>query len=499
MVKSAMETAAYRVTDHLIRLAHGSDELLLVNAFSLLPLYVRKGGGYIASLVEYLGRRSRTRKEILKDYPGDEALVDFLLAHDILIPADSREAASPRVVLPDMKERKTDGMSAYFLLTQSCSFSCIYCLNGRETYRKNDNLTMPKEVAFRALDTFAARIKDDGRLEVVLFGGEPLLNWGLAKEIILYCEKTVKPRHPLLHVHYHATTNLGMLPKDFAQWAKDYRISVLCDVDGIREVHDVHRPFKDGRPSFDRICRHIDQLVAAGISVSLRTTVTGMNDKQVLATTRLHKRMGGAGSAFVPVNIVNSDGEILPDALIPSVDRLCASVQELYDCNEWELSRLFPFSSFSGNIAPGHRCVVGCGAPYGNTPVVDVNGDVYPCIYLVGMPAYRVGNIMDGTYPQTSVLQEMGDELHVDRRADCKGCNWRYLCGGGCPDQRLIVKGREEELSPRARDYCENLTCDYTRKILTILLWEAAQRADADFRSGITPTDGPAPRDTKIC
>lgn len=115
------------------------------------------------------------------------------------------------------------------------------------------------------------------------------------------------------------------------------------------------------------------------------------------------------------------------------------------------------------------------------------------------MPAYRVGKIMDGTYPQTSVLQEMGDELHVDRRADCKGCNWRYLCGGGCPVQRLIVKGREEELTSRARAYCENLTCEYIRKILTILLWEAAQKADADFRSELTPTDGPAPRDTRIC
>jgi len=397
---------------------------------------VRKGGGYIAAFVGYLSQRLRTRKEILKDYPGDEALVDFLLAHDILIPADRHAAVSPRVVLPDAKDRKTDGMSAYFLLTQSCSFSCIYCSNGRETDRKNDNLTMPKEVAFRALDTFAARIRDDGRLEVVLFGGEPLLNWGLAK---------------------------------------------------------------DGRLSFDRICSHIDQLVAAGISVSLRTTVTGMNEKQIPATTKLHKQIGGCGSAFVPVNIVNSDGEILPDALIPSVDRLCDSVQELHDCNEWELSRLFPFSSYTGNLAPGHRCVVGCGAPYGNTPVVDVNGDVYPCIYLVGMPAYHVGDIMDGTYPKTSVLQEMGDELHVDRRADCKGCNWRYLCGGGCPDQRLIVKGREEELTPRARAYRENLTCDYIRKFLTILLWEAAQTADADFRSELIPTDGPAPRDTRIC
>lgn len=494
-----MDITPYRITPNLIRLERGSNELLLANSYNLMPLYIRKGREYIASFVDYLSEKPRTREAILRDFPDDEALVGFLLAHHILVPADTHEVVPRGIVLPDMNDHKADSMSAYFLLTQSCSFACIYCLNGCKTYKKNENLMMPKEVAFRALDTFAARIKADGRLEVVLFGGEPLLNWGLAKDIITYCEEKVRQRHPSLNLMYHATTNLGGLPKDFIEWAKKYQISVLCDVDGTREVHNLHRPFKDGRPSFDRVCRHIGQLVESGISVSLRTTVTGMNERQMIETTKLHKRIKGASSAFVPVNIVNSDGEILPDDMIPSVDVLCESVQKLYETKEWELDNLFPFSSYIGNVAPGHRCVVGCGAPYGNTPVVDVNGDVYPCIYLVGIPSYRFGNVMDGTYPQMKVLKDMGDELHVDRRAGCKICNWRYLCGGGCPVQQLITKGREEDLTPKAHAYRENLNCDYTKKILMILLWDAAQIADERFGWDATPTDGPAHRDTRMC
>ena len=494
-----METTIYRITDNLIRLDRGSDELLLANAYNLFPLYVRKGRDYIGSFVDYLRQAPRTRAAILEDYPNDEALVDFLLHHHILIQADAQETASPDIVLPGAADHKTDSMSAYFLLTQSCSFACIYCLNGCETYKKNENLMMSKEVAFRALDTFAARIRDDGRLEVVLFGGEPLLNWGLAKEIIIYCERVIREKHPSLDLRYHATTNLGRLPKDFVKWAQDYKITVLCDVDGTREIHDRHRPFKDGRPSFDTIRGHIDELVESGISVSLRTTVTGINEQSMLETTKLHKSMKGAGSAFVPVNITNSDGDILPDDLIPSLDILCASAQELYDCNEWELSKLFPFSSYIGNIAPGHRSVVGCGAPFGNTPVVDVNGDVYPCIYLVGIPAYNSGNVLDGTYPRAEALQRMADELHVDRRTGCKSCNWRYLCGGGCPVQQLITRGREGELTPKAHAYCERLNCDYTKRVLTILLWDAARKADEQSDRAATPMDGPAQRDTKVC
>lgn len=497
--KQPMANATYKITNNLIQLDRGSDELLLANAYNLFPLYVRKGRDYIGSFVNYLQEMPRTRAHILKDYPDDEGLVDFFLNHNILISADTREIVCPNIMLPDMNEHKTDGMSVYFLLTQSCNFSCIYCLNGCKTYKKNENLMMPKAVAFKALDTFAAKIKDNGRLEVVLFGGEPLLNWSLAKKIIVYCEESVKQKHPSLNLHYHATTNLGRLPNDFVKWAHDYKITVLCDVDGIKEVHNIHRPFKDGKPSFDKVCSHIKKLVTSGIPVSLRTTVTGMNEKHLLETTKLHKEIMGDSSAFVPVNLVNSDGDILPDNMIPSLDQLCVSAQELYNSKEWKLSNLFPFSTYSGNISPGHRSVVGCGAPYGNTPVVDVNGNIYPCIYLVGIPAYHIGNIIDGTYPQTKKLQAMADELHVDRRDDCKKCNWRYLCGGGCPVQQLIIKGREKELTPKAQTYCERLNCDYTKKILTILLWDAAQKADEQFRSATTPMEGPVQRDARFC
>ena len=177
-----MGNELYKITDNLILLERGTDELLLANAFNLFPMYIRKGKDYINAFVNYLREMPRERTHILEDYPHDEDLVDFFLKHNILISTDEQELVSSNIVLPDINEHKTDGMSVYFLLTQSCNFSCIYCLNGCKTYKKNENLMMSEEVAFKALDTFSARIKTNGRLEVVFFGGEPLLNWSLAKK-----------------------------------------------------------------------------------------------------------------------------------------------------------------------------------------------------------------------------------------------------------------------------------------------------------------------------
>jgi len=72
-------------------------------------------------------------------------------------------------------------------------------------------------------------------------------------------------------------------------------------------------------------------------------------------------------------------------------------------------------------------------------PVVDVRGHVFPCIYLVGIKRFSMGNMMNGTYPNRALLKRMYDRLHVDRMAECASCPWRYLCGGGCPLWRLTV------------------------------------------------------------
>jgi uncharacterized protein len=108
--------------------------------------------------------------------------------------------------------------------------------------------------------------------------------------------------------------------------------------------------------------------------------------------------------------------------------------------------------------------------------VVDINGDVYPCIYIVGLERFYLGNIADESYPNNDVLDSMMDLLHVDNRDDCRSCTWRYLCSGGCPVGKLIVMDNPRA-SKTVRKYTKDINCYYTRSVLELLLWEMAEDA----------------------
>ncbi len=323
----------------------------------------------------------------------------------------------------------------------------------------------------RKLDVFEHRCNCAG-----LKGGEPLLNWELAKKIILFCEETLKPKYPDKGIKYHLTSNLAHFPADLIEWAKRYEIGFLCDVDGPADLHNRLRPYRNGKPSHDDIAKNIARLVDAGLPVSLRATLTSLNQDRMEAIARHHRDLGGISSAFVPVNPVNSDEDILSASLLPSPEAIIDGLSEVYRLKIWKSKDIFPFSTYGRKVRPGARMIVGCGAPYGNTPVVDVNGDVYPCIYLVGIRRFFIGNITDDAYPDTRLLDGMMESLTVDNNEECRPCAWRYLCGGGCPVARLTVLDNPGA-SQQVIDYCKKISCIWTKKVLELLLWERAERA----------------------
>jgi uncharacterized protein len=210
-----------------------------------------------------------------------------------------------------------------------------------------------------------------------------------------------------------------------------------------------------------------------------------------LEITEHHKAIGGKSSAFVPVNPFNSDEDILSERLLPSSHKIINGMTEIYRSRVWNEAEIYPFNVYGSRLMPGGRAVLGCGAPYGNTPVVAVNGDVYPCIYLVGIKRFYMGNIMNESYPDTNVLQWMYHFLHVDYREDCKSCSWRYICSGACPLGWLMILNNPAA-PEKVRNYCESIKCKYNRKIFELMLWRKAQDTASSFleNNGGSETSG---------
>lgn len=474
---ASAEGRGLRLSQNLLVLERGREEMLLVNSFEPRPLYIPRGRDYIKTYlkaVPELGSAAKVRRA----FPRDHGLLEMLLDHQIILAGPASGAKSERADPARdkrMRERRS-GMSLYLLLSQSCNLGCVYCLNGARTYRKDRGLMMSEAVAYRSVERCLEGLAPEGKLDIVFFGGEPLLNWPLAKKVITKCEREFKRRHPDKEIRYHLTSNLTVLPEDLVPWARKHHISFLCDIDGPAEIHDRCRPFKSGKPSHARTVANIRRLTRAGLGVALRATVTAANQDDLVEIVRHHRALGAKGSALVPVNPVNSDEDILPARMLPAAGKLLRGMAEVFQSKIWDPDDLFPFNIYAGNLRAGSRTVLGCGAPWGNTPVVDVNGEVYPCIYLVGIKRFHLGNIRDKEYPDPRVLDWMMDFLHVDVTPECRECNWRYLCGGGCPVGKLTVFD-----NPRAKPgtvkYGKTIRCDFSKTVIELLLWDLAQRA----------------------
>ncbi len=462
-----------KVTENLLTLEKGRDEFILTDYVYLRPLYIRKGKEYIKNFLK-AASELKTYKRIIEAFPHETDLLDTLLYHGILVPDSSNDRSLHNCCPEGQDLHSKTTTSLYLLLSQSCNMGCVYCLNGTRTYQKDKSLMMRKEIAFRSVERCLADLSPGGRLEVVFFGGEPMLNWTLAKEIITYCEDSLIDKHPEKVIVYHFTSNLSLLPTDLIAWARKFHISFLCNIDGPADIHDLCRPFKDGRGSHEVVTDSIKRLVAAGLEVDLRATVTALNQHRLLEITEHHKAIGGSSSAFVPVNPVNSDEDILPETLLPSPETIIKGITGIYRSKVWNDEELYPFNLYAARLRIGATSVLGCGLPCGNTPVVDVNGDVYPCIYLVGIKRFYAGNVMNESYPNRELHQRLYDHLHVDHMEDCKACPWRYLCGGGCPLWRLTVLDNPAVTESVMR-YSRAMACDYTKTIIELLLWDKAQ------------------------
>lgn len=468
----------YASATTILSLKKGKEHILL-NAECVDPAYFLGGGKQARDILEELRQLGPLEKP-----PQDicsPALFQFFCLHSLVVKEESNTEPF-RENRTCSCDKISSGRSLYLLVSHSCNQACIYCLDGKATYGKENEWLMSREVAMKSSETALKSLSAGGRLEIVFFGGEPLMNWNLCKETIHYCETVLKPEHPDKQIVYHLTTNLTLFPTDLIAYAKKYGMTFLIDIDGPEDLHNTTRPFRKGKGSYGTTVRNVKRLVDAGFEVCLRATVTSYNQKSMLEVTKIHKDIGASGSAFVPLNAINSDEDELPLKMCPSPTVYAKGLKEVYHSGLWDPKQLFPFNEYMGRMQRGYRNTFSCGAPFGNTPVVTADGRVYACIYLVGIPKYQIGNIFSDDFPREQVTASMLNTINVDNREDCKGCGFRYLCGGGCPVGQFLISGNPQA-SKAVKKYTKEIACATSKTVITELLWSMARNAKQEIRS----------------
>lgn len=418
--------------------------LTLMNGRYPRPLIFRRGVDVVKAALD------------CPDGISDPALRELLVRFRILV---TEQEPIPETHQRFEIEGKRD-LGLYLLVTQQCNLGCVYCLGRNESYL--NNARMSEATAKLTIEKAAQSMAPNGRLQIIYFGGEPLLNWGVVRECIRYVDEELRGRYDV-EFKNHLTTNLTVLPEDFLDVAAAHGVSVLVDLDGPCNIHNRNRPFRSGRPSYNKIIRNIEKLRERKIYYELRATVTSDNVADLRAIQEHHERLKPEACAFPTLIPVDSEGHALDPALYPDAEVYARELSGAISDHRFDLSRVCPSNVIATRMLRGEFVVYGCGMILGNTGVVDHDGTVYPCIYFVGQEAFRLGSISDpGNVLSQENYQQFFDtyapQLHVDNLEECRSCPIRYLCGAGCSIRFLSLKG-DDEWTRRARRYFLEINC----------------------------------------
>lgn len=329
----------------------------------------------------------------------------------------------------DFKNRHTDIKALCLHVAHSCNLNCEYCFAAQGKFHGEDAL-MSFETGRRALDFLMEHSGTRRNLEVDFFGGEPLLNFQVCKDLVAYARSVEKERGK--NFRFTLTTNGVLLDDEVIRWANQECHNVVLSLDGRKEVHDHLRKDLAGNGSYDRIIPRFQKLVTArgGKGYYMRGTFTHNN----LDFTNDLFHMADLGFTELSMEpVVCAPGEpyaITEEDLPTLFDQYELLAKDMI--RREEAGKPITFYHYMIDLAGGpciYKRMAGCGS---GTEYMAVTpwGDLYPCHQFVGDADYKLGDIWTGV--TNTAIQDQFKLCNAVARPECKDCWARLYCSGGC-------------------------------------------------------------------
>jgi len=131
------------------------------------------------------------------------------------------------------------------MVTEACNLLCSYCYG---SYHKDHGRKMEWQTARKSVEWLIARSGDRKNLRLTFFGGEPLLQFEMIREIAGYTKKAISGHDK--QITFEMTTNATLMSTEVIQFFKEYKIKPLISFDGPEEIQNKQRPFINGRGSY---------------------------------------------------------------------------------------------------------------------------------------------------------------------------------------------------------------------------------------------------------
>lgn len=314
-------------------------------------------------------------------------------------------------------------------VAHTCNLTCSYCFASQGKYH-GDRAVMSFETGKRALDFLIENSGTRRNLEVDFFGGEPLMNFDVVKQLTAYARSIEKEHNK--NFRFTLTTNGMLIDDDVIDFCNREMSNVVLSLDGRKEIHDRYRVDYAGNGSWERIVPKFQKLVKArgDKGYYMRGTFTHANP-DFLADIKKMLELGFTELSMEPVVCAPGDPEGLTESDLEIVKDQYEKLAKLMLERDKE-GKPFTFYHYMIDLKGGpciYKRISGCGS---GTEYMAVTpwGDLYPCHQFVGEEDFKLGDIWNGV--NNDKIQQKFAECNVYAREECRDCWAKLYCSGGC-------------------------------------------------------------------
>ena len=323
-------------------------------------------------------------------------------------------------------------------VAHTCNLNCSYCFASQGKYH-GDRAVMSYEVGKAALDFLIVHSGSRHNLEVDFFGGEPLMNWDVVKELVRYARSIEQENGK--NFRFTLTTNGLLIDDDVIDFCNREMSNVVLSLDGRKEIHDRYRVDYAGNGSWEKVVPKFQEFVRkrGDKSYYIRGTFTHANPDFV-KDIRCMLDLGFTELSMEPVVSAPGDPEALTTEDLEIVKQQYDELADLMRQRRRE-GRPFTFYHYMIDLTGGpciYKRISGCGS---GTEYMAVTpwGDLYPCHQFVGEETFKLGDIWHGI--TNAACQEEFRACNVYARPECADCWAKLWCSGGCAANSYHASG----------------------------------------------------------
>ena len=329
----------------------------------------------------------------------------------------------------DFKKRKTVIKALCLHIAHDCNLACRYCFAEEGEYKGRRGL-MTYEIGKKALDFLIENSGNRRNLEVDFFGGEPLMNWDVVKQIVEYGRELEKSHDKKFR--FTLTTNGVLLNDEIMEFANKEMSNVVLSVDGRKQIHDLMRPTRNGKGSYELILPKFEKFAQSRNQMNYYVRGTFTHNNLDFAKDVLHLAdLGFKQISVEPVVAADEESYAIREEDIPTI---CKEYDDLAKemIKRKKEGKGFNFFHFMIDLEGGpcvYKRLSGCGSGIEYLAVTPW-GELYPCHQFVGQEQYVMGNVFDGI--QKPQIQDEFKCCNVYTKDHCKNCFAKFYCSGGC-------------------------------------------------------------------